>query len=292
MKKPSDESLDWEDQRMKIIGLGESSIRKSYYPELQQRLTELEEKNTDLLDALEMIQQKEEELRQNYDELRIIQSALDMARKKLNLLNTITFQDLQSALFSMNGYLSLARELVDENCEADYLEKSLQQIQKMERVLRISKQFQNLGIHPPKWQPVLEVYVYAISHLDLSSFDRDIRLDGLELFADPLLEDALFYLFENLQIHSRHATMYRFWFEQSDPGLTLVLEDNGIGIEPQQKENIFDRGTGMTGGIGLFLVREILSITEMVITERGEYQKGARFEIFVPSGMFRITHTG
>ena len=38
----SDSEDDWDSIREKIIGLGEQSIRKSYYPELQQRLSELE----------------------------------------------------------------------------------------------------------------------------------------------------------------------------------------------------------------------------------------------------------
>lgn len=42
MKKPSDAEENWESQREKIIGLGERSLRKTYYPELQQRLDELE----------------------------------------------------------------------------------------------------------------------------------------------------------------------------------------------------------------------------------------------------------
>ena len=83
MKKYSEKTPDWEDQRKKIIGLGESSIRKSYYPELQQRLHELEQTNAELLDAIEEIRQKEEELRQNYDELNNIQSALDLAKKEI-----------------------------------------------------------------------------------------------------------------------------------------------------------------------------------------------------------------
>ena len=42
MKGPSDEEESWSIQREKIIGLGERSLRKTYYPELQQRLDELE----------------------------------------------------------------------------------------------------------------------------------------------------------------------------------------------------------------------------------------------------------
>lgn len=288
MKEPSEESPDWEDQRMKIIGLGESSIRKSYYPELQQRLHELEQTNGELLDAIEEIQQKEEELRENYEELRIIQSALDLARKKLNLLNTLTFQDIQSALFSLSGYLTLTKEVVSEEPASDYLDKSLLQMQKIERVLHIAKQYQNMGIHPPKWQGVLEVYIFALSHLDFSEYEREISLEQLEIFADPLLEDAFLYLLENILKHGRHANLYRFTYTENENGISLVLEDNGIGIEERRKEKIFDRGTGLIGGIGLFLVREILSITDITICENGEYEKGARFEICIPKGMYRL----
>lgn len=42
MKKPSDGSPDWDALRDRIIGLGDSSIRKSHFPELRRRLTELE----------------------------------------------------------------------------------------------------------------------------------------------------------------------------------------------------------------------------------------------------------
>lgn len=50
MKKRSDPLRDsWKDLQRKIIGLGERSIRKSYYPELQKRLEELERFKT-LLD--------------------------------------------------------------------------------------------------------------------------------------------------------------------------------------------------------------------------------------------------
>lgn len=42
MKKPFNEDQDWESRREKIIGLGEHSARKSYYPELRQRIHELE----------------------------------------------------------------------------------------------------------------------------------------------------------------------------------------------------------------------------------------------------------
>ena len=75
---------------------------------------------------------------------------------------------------------------------------------------------------------------------------------------------------------------------QSGTGLTIVWEDNGVGIPTDEKERIFERGFGRNTGLGMFLVREILSLTDITITETGMEGTGARFEITVPMGMYRI----
>ena len=51
---------------------------------------------------------------------------------------------------------------------------------------------------------------------------------------------------------------------------------------------IFDRSYGKDTGLGLFLVREILSITGMTIRETGESGRGARFEIHIPPEGYRF----
>ncbi len=68
----------------------------------------------------------------------------------------------------------------------------------------------------------------------------------------------------------------------------LIVADDGVGVPLADKERIFERGFGRNTGLGLFLVREILGITGMSIRETGEPGKGARFEVTVPKGMFRL----
>ena len=48
-------------------------------------------------------------------------------------------------------------------------------------------------------------------------------------------------------------------------------------------------GFGKSTGLGMFLVREILALTGITITETGQPEKSARFEIMVPKGGFRLT---
>ena len=69
MKMHSEKEPDWENQREKIIGLGESSIRKSYYPELQKKHAELLKKNEELEAAYEELTATDEELRIQYEEI-------------------------------------------------------------------------------------------------------------------------------------------------------------------------------------------------------------------------------
>jgi len=68
MKKLSKDN--WDDLRDKIIGLGEKSIQKSYYPELQQRLHELEIKNLQLNKKIEERKQAEQALRESEEKYR------------------------------------------------------------------------------------------------------------------------------------------------------------------------------------------------------------------------------
>ena len=53
MKKPSEEERRQTELRRKIIGLGEHSQRKSYYPQLQERIAELEQVNRALAESRE-----------------------------------------------------------------------------------------------------------------------------------------------------------------------------------------------------------------------------------------------
>ncbi len=68
----------------------------------------------------------------------------------------------------------------------------------------------------------------------------------------------------------------------------ILWEDNGVGIPDEEKELIFNRGYGKNTGFGLFLVREILSLTGISIHETGFPGSGVRFEILIPVGSFRF----
>ncbi|MFA4824784.1 MAG: PAS domain S-box protein [Methanoregula sp.] len=215
--------------------------------------------------------------------------ALNQATKKLNLLNSITFTDIQNAIFSLSGYFELEKRVTRDEKTQQYLGKQIGIVQKITESLKFANLFQSLGIKSPAWQNVEQSFLHGISHLDISQFCRQLNIRGLEIYADPLLENVFFTLAENVALHGKTATEITFRYQESPEGLTIIFEDNGVGIPSGMKENIFDRHYEEKKGLGLFLVREILSITGISIRETGEAGRGARFEIFVPKGVYRFS---
>ena len=94
-------------------------------------------------------------------------------------------------------------------------------------------------------------------------------------------------LIDNSLRHGERVSEIRLSIKKEDPDLLLIYEDNGTGVVPEEKEKIFLKGFGKHTGLGMFLIKEILSITGLTIRENGIYLQGARFEIRVPAGKFR-----
>ena len=59
---------DPEEIRTRIIGLGASSARKSYYPQLQEKIRDLERKQLDLMDLVRTLEERETMLEQTVEE--------------------------------------------------------------------------------------------------------------------------------------------------------------------------------------------------------------------------------
>jgi len=211
------------------------------------------------------------------------------ARKKLSSLNTLTFEDIRNAVFSLEGYISLAKQASSGGKADAYLGKSTEILNAVRNSMQDAKKYQELGIHPPRWQKVNIALINAISHLDFSQIGRSVKLDDLEIYADPLLEDVFFILMQNILIHGEGATEVIIRYRKESGSLIITISDNGPGIPDTDKERIFGRDyMTTTKSSGLFLAREILSLTGIAIRETGVRGSGARFEILVPEGVYRI----
>jgi PAS domain S-box-containing protein len=215
--------------------------------------------------------------------------AHEQAKKKLNLLNSVTFNDIQNAIFSFGGYMQLIKSELSDKKLSGFMDKLEDSLGKISHCLEFAHRYQDMGIKQPHWQNVNHAFLLAISHLDFLKIDHPIKMDGLEIFADPLLEQVFQILAKNSLTHGGTVTQVSLTYEKMpDEHLKIIYNDNGRGIADSIKAGIFTRDFSQKKGIDLFLVREILEITGMSIVEKGVPGNGARFEITVPKEGYRF----
>ncbi len=157
----------------------------------------------------------------------------------------------------------------------------------MRHQIEFTRQYQDVGVHSPVWQDLEDVIGRARSGIAVRNVNIILDLDPVRIFADPLLERVFSNLIENALNHGEKVSSIRFSTRITGSGLTILCEDDGIGIPVQEKERIFSASDGGKTGHGLFLVREILGITGATIREIGQEGKGALFEISVPKDAYQ-----
>ncbi|MFA4877864.1 MAG: PAS domain S-box protein [Methanoregula sp.] len=221
-------------------------------------------------------------------EIQMTQEALELSNRKLSLLSEITRHDIRNKLTVIGGYLDIVKERPEEPEYSMYIRKIADTFQTISENIEFTRLYQNLGSAAPVWQNVHDAFFHACTQVDIQKVTVQSEVGGIDIFADPLLERAFYNLVENVLKHGKNVTTIRISAQANRDSAVILIEDNGVGIPPFDKENIFTKGFGKNTGLGLFLVKEILSITGITIRETGEYRKGARFELVVPRGAFRF----
>jgi PAS domain S-box-containing protein len=214
---------------------------------------------------------------------------LQRANDKLNLMNRITRHDILNQLTAIMGYLDLTKENFPDPKLQEYIGIELRAARTIQDQILFTKEYQDIGSQTPRWFDLRNVIVSAAEKLTLSPIALAIEIERTEVYADPLFEKVFFTLFENGIRHGEKVTGIIFSCHETDDGLTVVYEDNGVGVPAERKEDILDQKFFKHTGFGLFLSRTILSITGITIRETGISGRGARFEMLVPKGAYRST---
>jgi len=246
-------------------------------------------------DLEQRVRERTDELLRANDVLKVeiqertrFEAAIQLSNRKLNTLSSITRHDILNQITAIVMYLSLAQEITTDPQVRDHLQKIEQLTSLIQAQIRFTKDYQSIGANAPLWQHVSSTVNSALVNLDLGNVTVKNDLGRLEIYADYLLEKVFFNLVDNSLRHGEKVTSCRFSYNEEPDGLTIVYEDDGIGIPATAKDKIFKREYYRNTGYGMFLTHEILSITGLTIQETGEPQKGARFEIHIPAGEFRF----
>ncbi|MGD0080109.1 MAG: PAS domain S-box protein [Methanoregula sp.] len=217
------------------------------------------------------------------------EEALQKASKKISMLSSITRHDIRNQLMALRTYIELLKDSVKD---AELLEFIIMEDRIAEAIgtqIEFTKYYEDIGVNAPKWQDIPGLILSAKSQLrEYEHIEVAIEIPPVQVYADALIEKVFYNLMENSVRHGVHVTRVVFSFRETGDGAVIIYEDNGAGISPEDRQHLFEKGFGRHTGLGLFLSREILTITGLTIRESGEPGKGARFEIAVPEGMYRF----
>ena len=214
---------------------------------------------------------------------------MSVANRKLGLLGDLTRHDVKNRLSAMSGLLQLAEIKATDPVLKSYLSKASQLSVDIAGQMDFTKEYQIIGSQEARWISLAQECQVISSGLEQGDIQLDCSICGVEIFADPMVPKGFRNIVENSAKHGEHVTKISISYQDTPSGLILVFEDDGVGVADSDKKMIFEWGYKNRMGHGLHHVSEMLAITGMSIRETGEFGKGARFEIFVPSGSYRIT---
>ncbi len=222
------------------------------------------------------------------DEKNAVQSLVAM-NKKLHIINSITRHDIRNQMTAISSSLDLLRLRSDLPSDVyeimNLMEGAAGNI--LEHLI-FSEIYHSIGLQQPRWLGMSGIIGAIRGAHVISTVTLIDATSSLEIYTDPMFGKIILNLIDNAIMHGRNVTNITVDFiEGADRGI-LMITDDGMGVPIDEKERIFKKGVGKNSGMGLYLTREILSITGMTIRETGIYGDGARFEICIPKNGYRL----
>jgi PAS domain S-box-containing protein len=220
------------------------------------------------------------------------EEALRQVNRKLNFISSLSRHDILNRVSVLLGYLDRAKTMTTDTALMDHLDRIEVSTKTIGKLVQFTRDFKDLGIHPPKWFAIEDIVLGVSKDLGHDGISLSYDVGDWEIYADPQITRVFTNIFDNTRIHGKTATEISIHCTPKDHELLLIIEDNGVGIAAEMKQEIFEPGMIRNQGFGLFLAKEILSITGLTLEENGTAGKGSRFEIRIPPGSYRLPKAG
>jgi K+-sensing histidine kinase KdpD len=163
--------------------------------------------------------------------------------------------------------------------QQEYITNALTAGETLKNTIEFTRECEDFGSLSSRWMHLFRIVDKARSKVSLGDITADISISpDIEIFTDPIIQKVFSTLFENSVRHGTTISAIRITTEKKGKKISIVYDDDGIGVPKEEKERIFQHGMEEYR-MGLFLVRELLSITGLEIRETENQGIGARFEL-------------
>lgn len=327
-----DKIQDGDSIRDKLMGLGNRSLRKSYYPELQKRIEELEKAHRELKSYKrcleELVEERTNELKTANDRLQreiVEREALEarlVQAQKMEAIGTLAggiAHDFNNILAAIMGYTELTQHCVGEEEARRYVGEILKAC---DRARSLISQILTFSRKSECEMRLLDMGRLVEDSLELlratlpSTIDirTEISPEACTVLGDPT---RMHQVLINLCANAAHAMRERGGIldialenitlphgtlsvhGELAPGsyVMLSVSDTGTGMAPSVVSQIFDpffttKERGSGTGLGLSVVYGIVKDRGGTVSVESKQGKGSVFRVYLPAVPGRIEGTG
>ncbi len=240
----------------------------------------------------------EEQVLLRTQELQTSNRALKETQAELDVFLYRASHDLKGPLCSMDGLLGLAQMEEEPAQQKQYLALMQQTVRKLNRVLQSLLSYtknSHLRILPEKVH-FESMVAQALDGLrEVKGFER-VAVKTYFNTLSPFYSDAerVFSVLRNIisnaitfQNYALSEPVVNIWITSTAQGASIVVRDNGVGMEEQEQENIFRMFTKSSSqstgsGLGLFVTGEIIKKLGGQIDLQSQPGKGTQVSVQIP----------
>ncbi len=205
------------------------------------------------------------------------------------LLNGARMHNLKNRLTEALGYTQLTLVTDGQEKKNEFCSGAIKAIESCSSLANEVSNYYKLDISQDCWCSLKDIISEQEKEFPKFIFKNNID-ERVQLFTNPTIIKEVFYnLLENSRRHGgRNVKNITISVVVENDTMEIIYKDDGDGIDLKDKPNIFLRGYGKNTGLGLFLVKELLGVVNMTISETGKLREGVLFEIVIPPWQYRF----
>jgi len=221
------------------------------------------------------------ELKSVQETLNLTMNELVSVNEKLGVVGSLTRHDVRNKLTAITGYTYLLKKKHKD--QADIVEgmfKVEQAVSDSVKIFEFAKMYEQLGVEELTYIDIGQAVDEAESLFSGLTIKIINDCHGRSVLADSFLRQMFYNFIDNTKKYGVKATTVKVYCQQEASGrLSLIYEDDGVGISAENKSRLFAEGfsTGGSSGFGLFLIKKMMVVYGWTIKETGEPGKGVKF---------------
>jgi len=210
------------------------------------------------------------------------------AEDRAEFLHSLLRHDLGNKLQLVDGHLALLEETDLSETQRDHVESVRKATEDATQLLEKIRMLNRLGDRDGGERTRLSSHLREAIDGNAALADRQgVTVSGPDaadatVEAGPLLTEVFTNLVENSLKHG-DGTEIDVSVETDDDAVTVMFEDDGVGVPPEERERVFERGysgsTSSGSGLGMYIVSEVVGSYGGAITVGESDVGGARFEV-------------